>query len=106
MRTYCLNLQCLMPLLAVFLLLFGALGGAFGYHGVLGSVSRVGDPLLIWLVLGYYLGGMVTGGRFWVGESRVWVDFVGEWLLMGYGTFVFGQIRGICWKYSYAFSRC
>ncbi len=25
-------------------------------------------------VFGYYLGGMVTGGRFWVGESRVWGD--------------------------------
>jgi len=65
-----------------------------------GALASMGEDL------GYYLGGMVTEGRFWWWESRDLGDFVGEWLWMVYGTFVFGQIRGIGGKYSYAFSRC
>ena len=65
-----------------------------------------GDLLLLWELYWYYLGGMVTEGRFWELESRDSGDFVGEWLWVWYVTFVFGQIRGICVKYSYAFSRC
>lgn len=48
---------------------------------------------------------MVTEGRFWAWESRDLGDFVVEWLWMALATFVFGQIRGIGWKYSYVFRR-
>ena len=51
--------------------------------GLLGSVSRAGDLLFLWETSGYYLGGIVTEGRFWVGESRVWGDLLRLGLFWG-----------------------
>lgn len=53
----------------------------------------------------YYLGGMGHLGRFWWWNPRVFGDFLGKQAGWEYSTFVFGEIRGICGKYSYVFRR-
>ena len=65
-----------------------SLWGTWPGSWLLGSESRVGDLLILWLVLGYYLGGIVTEGGFWGRESRVWGDFVGKQALL---VVVFGS---------------